>query len=359
MSFAVVIQNSLRVKNAESRPFTSFRMLRLSFIYNPPLAVIRCKFSNHFRKEMREVERSLPALKRMGLLSGRFSVSFGQMFWPKVPTETHAAFFEDLGKLGCKTIDMDNLIQRFHDVPTAETSVIVVFDPPVLTKLSKVTLSECPEQYMAWMLQCIEESPIETLDLRSLSDDVLLKINEFSFSNLQSVTLLYCTFDFAAFSAFLERHPHITTLHLGTWNPISQIVGRRSLRGSEHPKMSLEPATRMSLTRISGTATTLRALLSTAEVFPVLQSVTITGEDILGTQEALLLISQIPTVDRLSIRHKGLNAAEWLRFKFPRWRGLDVKRAEALLTGITDFSITFHSPDAAEVPAAVALIPNL
>ncbi len=115
----------------------------------------------------------------------------------------------------------------------------------------------------------------------------------------------------------------------------------------------------MSLTRISGTAMTLRTLFSTAEVFPVLQSVTIMGEGTLGTQKALLLISQIPTVDRLSIRHKGLSAADWLQFKFPQWRGLDVKRAEALLTGITDFSISFHPPDAAEVPAAVALIPNL
>ncbi len=138
-------------KCTQRPPFTSFRMFRLSFIYNPPLAVIHCKFSNHFRKEMREVKRSLPALKRMGLLSGRFSVSFGQMFGLKVPTETHAAFFEDLGTLGCKTIDMDNLIQRFYDVPTARTSVIVVFDPSVLTKLSKVTLSECPEQYTFWM----------------------------------------------------------------------------------------------------------------------------------------------------------------------------------------------------------------
>ncbi|PBK82358.1 hypothetical protein ARMGADRAFT_735487 [Armillaria gallica] len=346
-------------KRAQRGPFISFRMLRLSFIYNPPLAVIHCKFSNNFCKEMREVKRSFPALKRMDLLSGRFSVSFEHMEWPQVPTEAHAAFFEDLSKLGCKTINMDISNRRSYDAPRARTGVIIVFDPPVLTKLSKITLSECPEQYMAWMLQCIEESPIETLDLRSLSDDVLLKINEFPFSNLQCVTLSRCKFGFAAFSAFLERHPHITILHLGTWNPISRIAGRRSLRGSEHPKMSLEPATRMSLTRIGGTAMTLRALLSTAEVFPVLQSVTITSEDTPGTQEALLLISRIPAVDRLSIRHKGLNAADWLTFKFPRWRGLDVKRAEALLTGITDFSISFHPPDAAEVPAAVALIPNL
>ncbi|SJL07016.1 uncharacterized protein ARMOST_10359 [Armillaria ostoyae] len=124
--------------------------------------------------------------------------------------------------------------------------------------------------------------------------------------------------------------------------------------------MALEPVTRVSLTCISGTATTLRATLSAAEVFPVLQSVTITGEDTkLGIQEALLLISQIPTVDCLSIHHKGLNAAEWLRFKFPWWRGLGVTRAEALLTEIIDFTISFQNLDAAEVPAAVALIPNL
>ncbi|PBK67138.1 hypothetical protein ARMSODRAFT_320183 [Armillaria solidipes] len=120
------------------------------------------------------------------------------------------------------------------------------------------------------MLRCIEESPVETLDLRSLSDDVLLKINELSLSNLQDVMLLCCTFGFAAFSGFLERQPHIMTLHLGTWSPISWIAGRRGARGSEHPKMSLEPATRMLLTRISGTATTLRTLLSAAGVFPVL-----------------------------------------------------------------------------------------
>ncbi len=95
------------------------------------------------------------------------------------------------------------------------------------------------------------------------------------------------------------------------------------------------------------------------EVFPVLQSVTITGEDTLGMQEVQILILQIPTVDCLSIHHKGLNAADWLQFKFPQWRGLDVKKAEALLTGITDFSISFHLPDAAEVPTTVALMPNL
>ncbi|KAK0221071.1 hypothetical protein EDD85DRAFT_272822 [Armillaria nabsnona] len=140
---------------------------------------------------------------------------------------------------------------------------------------------------------------------------------------------------FAASSAFLEHHPHITTHHLRTWNPISQIAGRRGLRRSGHPKMSLEPATRMSLACISGT-TTLRALLSAAEVFPVLRLVTISGEDTLGTQEALLLISQIPTVDRLRISLDGLNT-EWLRSTFPRWRGMGVKRAESLLRGIADF----------------------
>ncbi|KAK0194317.1 hypothetical protein F5146DRAFT_1184312 [Armillaria mellea] len=40
-------------------------------------------------------------------------------------------------------------------------------------------------------------------------------------------------------------------------------------------------------------------------------------------------------------------------------RGLGAKRAEPLLTGITDFSIKLHPPDAPEVPATVAFFPNL
>ncbi|PBK82355.1 hypothetical protein ARMGADRAFT_1019689 [Armillaria gallica] len=174
------------------------------------------------------------------------------------------------------------------------------------------------------------------------------------------MTLSRCSLSFAAFSAFLEFHPHITTLHLGTWNPIPRITGRRGPRRSDHRKIALESATRMSLTCISGTTTTLCALLSTAEVFPILQSVTITGEDTkLGIQEALLLISQIHTVDCISIHHKGWNTAEWPQFKFPWWRGLGVTGTEALLMEITDFSISSQNLDAAEVPAAVALIPNL
>ncbi|KAK0236465.1 hypothetical protein EDD85DRAFT_1024760 [Armillaria nabsnona] len=297
---------SQKCRRTQRRPFTSFRMLRLSFIYDPPLSVIHCIFSDNFHKDMREVKRSLPALKRMGLLSGTFSVSFEYVNW------------------------------------------------------LKVTLFECPGQYLAWTLRSIEESPVETLNLGSISDDVLLKFNEFPLGNLQNMTLSRCSFSFAAFSVFLGFHPHITTLHLGTWNPISRIAGRRGPRRSDHPKITLESATRMSLACISGTATTLYALLSTAEVFPILQSVTITGEDTkLGIQEALLLISQIDTIDCISIQRKGLNAAEWPRFRFPWWRGLGVTRTEALLTEITDFSISFQFPDAAEVPAAVALIPNL
>ncbi len=141
----------------------------------------------------------------------------------------------------------------------------------------KVNLSECPGQYLAWTLRSIEESPVETLNLGSISDDILLKFSEFPLGNLQNMTLSCCSFSFAAFSAFLEFHPHITTLHLGTWNPISRIAGRRGPRRSDHPKIALESATRMSLTCISGTATTL--FISTAEVFPILQSVTIMGED--------------------------------------------------------------------------------
>ncbi|KAK0469227.1 uncharacterized protein EV420DRAFT_1493156 [Desarmillaria tabescens] len=340
------------------RPFASFQMLRVSFIYTPSLSVIRCKFSNNFYKEMREVKRSLAPLKRMGLFPGKFSVSCENMHWPKLPTKQHVAFFHDLSKLKCKTMNT-------HSSPISafvRPGGNITFDPPVLTKLLNVTLSKRPEQYIVWMLNSIKESPVKTLNLNSLSDDVLLKINEFSLSKLRNVTVLNCTFSFAAFSVFLERHPHIATLHLRTWNPISKIGGKREPRGSDHPKMSLEPATRMSLTCISGTATTLHALLSNPEVFPVLQSVTVTGEDASGTQEALVLISHIPSVGRLSVTLKRLNAAEWLRFKFPRWRGWDAKRAEPLLTKITDFSITFITVDvieAVEVPAAVGLFPNL
>ncbi len=99
----------------------------------------------------------------------------------------------------------------------------IVFDLPILTKLSSVTLSERPGQCSAWTLQSVKESPFETLDLRSLSDRVLLKIDGFSLNNLQNVRLLHCTFSFAALC-----HPHITTLHLRTWNPISWIAGRRA-----------------------------------------------------------------------------------------------------------------------------------
>ncbi len=101
-----------------------------------------------------------------------------------MPTRPHVPFFEDLSKLGCKTINMCNPDSRLLDAPGARTSEIIVFKMP-LTKLSKVTLSECPGQYISWILLCIEESSAETLDLR-FSDDILLQINEFPLSNLRS-----------------------------------------------------------------------------------------------------------------------------------------------------------------------------
>ncbi|PBK66274.1 hypothetical protein ARMSODRAFT_960218 [Armillaria solidipes] len=138
------------------------------------------------------------------------------MNWPKVPTRTHITFFEDLSKLGCKSINMYNPHPWLLDVPRATTSEIIPFDSLILTKLSKVTLSESLRQHIAWTLRSIEESPVETLDLGSISDDVLLKISEFPLGNLRNLTLSHCSFTFAAYSAFLEFHPHITTLHLRT-----------------------------------------------------------------------------------------------------------------------------------------------
>lgn len=125
-------------------------------------------------------------------------------------------------------------------------------------------------QYIAWTLRSIEESPIETLDLESISDYLLLKISEFPFGNLQNMPLSHCSFSFAAFSVFLEFYPHIVTLHMQIWNRISRIGERKGSRMSEHPKISLDPATYMSLTRIRSTATILRTPLSTAEIFSVL-----------------------------------------------------------------------------------------
>ncbi len=59
-------------------------------------------------------------------------------------TGPHVAFFEDLSRLGCKTINVSNTDPSLLDAPRARTpSGIIVFEMQV-TKLSKVTLSECP-----------------------------------------------------------------------------------------------------------------------------------------------------------------------------------------------------------------------
>ncbi|PBK66354.1 hypothetical protein ARMSODRAFT_960340 [Armillaria solidipes] len=335
-------------------PFTSFRMLRLSFVYKPPLSLIGCQFSNNFHQEMMEIKRSLAVLKAMGT---DFDVSFEDMNWPKMPAEKHVTFFKDLSKLRCTTIDTHGSCSR---APTRTGAPARIwFDLPCLTQLSTVTLAERPAQYMAWMLRSMKESPVRVLTLYCLSDDTLLKIIETTLNSLQTVALEGCTFSFAAVAAFLESHQHIKSLDTTTWKPASSVTGSKGHKRSKlNLKTSFEPATRLSLSSITGTAAAIRALLSTPGAFPSLEQVDITDGDVTGMQEALLLISYIPTVHHLCLCLEDLD--KWLRFKFRRGRG--VKRAEELLKGITDFSISLDYQEVirtAEIPAAAALIPNL
>ncbi len=112
------------------------------------------------------------------------------------------------------------------------------------------------------------------------------------------------------------------------------------------------------MSSITGTAAAIRTLLSTPGAFPSLEQVDVTDGDVAGMQEALLLISHIPTVHHLYLRLRDLN--EWLEFKFRRGKG--AKRAEELLKGITDFSISLDDQEViriVEIPIAAALIPNL
>ncbi|SJL10310.1 uncharacterized protein ARMOST_13694 [Armillaria ostoyae] len=333
-----------------SQPFASFRMLRLSFLHKPRLSFIYCIFSDNFSKEMTEIQRSLAVLKAMGT---DFHVSFNGMDWSEIPAEKHVAFFEDLSKLKCHTIDTSDAGPKLTNPSMANG--IIKFAPPALTQLSKVTLSQLPECYIAWMLRSINQSSITTLCLHSLSDDNLLELNKLPLHHLQDVTLSSCTSSFAAVAAFLKTHQHITFLDTGTWSPISTITGSKGRRRSNRVlKTSLEPATRMSkLSIIIGTATAIRALLSTPEAFPSLERVNVMEGDVAGMQEALLLISHIPTVYHLRLYLQDLN--EWLQFKFPHRRG--VERAESLLKTITDLLMRGISP--ANIPAVAGLLPNL
>ncbi len=131
------------------------------------------------------------------------------MHWPTLPTKKHVAFFKDLNKLRCTTIDT-----RTGSFATTGTGVHahIRFSPPCLTQLSTVTLTECPAPYMAWMLRSMKEPPVSMLTLYCLSDDTLLKITEITFSSLQTLTLSDSTFSFAAVAAFLESHQHIKSL---------------------------------------------------------------------------------------------------------------------------------------------------
>lgn len=134
--------------HTQRHPFTSLRMLCLSFIYKWSLLRVQCKISNNFHKEMRQDRQSLST----------------RMVFKQV---LRAAFF------GCKTINTYKPDLWMFDAPRARTSEIIAFILPIFTKHSVVTL--LPEQYIAWMLRFIKTS-----DLKSLSDDVLLKVNEIS-----------------------------------------------------------------------------------------------------------------------------------------------------------------------------------
>ncbi len=341
-------------RNYSDRPFSSFRMLRLSFIHKLRLSSIYCNFSDNFSKEMTEVQRSLAVIKATGT---EFDVSFVGMNWPKLPMKKHVAFFKDLSKLRCTKINTHTSGSGANTRTGGPAHIR--FGPPCLTQLSTVILTECPAQYMAWMLQSMEESPVRVLTLSSLSDETILKITKITLSGLQTVTLSGDTFSFAAVTAFLESHQHIKSLIIRTWKPVSIVTGSKGHKRSELDlKTSFEPTTRLSLSSITGTAVAIRVLLSAPEAFPSLERVDVTDGDVTEMQEALLVISHIPTVHHLYLHLQDLN--EWLRFKFRRGRG--VKRAEALLKGITDFSISLDHQEVVrtiEIPIAAALIPNL
>ncbi|KAK0451698.1 hypothetical protein EV421DRAFT_1772538 [Armillaria borealis] len=303
---------------------------------------------------MTEVQRSLAVLKAMGT---EFDVAFEGMNWPKLPMKKHVAFFKDLSKLRC--IKINTYTSGSGATTRTGVPAHIRFGPPCLTQLSTVTLTEHPAQYMAWMLRSMKESPVRVLTLCSLSDDTLLKITETLLSSLQTVTFSGCTFSFAAVAAFLESHPHIKSLITRTWKPVSSVTRSKGHKRSKLDlKTSFKPATRLSLSNITGTAAAIRALLSTPGAFPSLERVDITDGDVTEMQEALLLISHIPSVYHLRLCLQDLD--KWLQFKFHRGRG--VKRAEELLKGITDFSISLDRQEVirtVEIPTTAALIPNL
>ncbi|PBK66356.1 hypothetical protein ARMSODRAFT_1086837 [Armillaria solidipes] len=343
-------------RNDGDRPFSSFRILRLSFIHKPRLSSIYCNFSDNFSKEMNEVQRSLAVLKAMGT---DFHVSFMGMYWPKPPTEKHVAFFKDLSKLRCTTIDT-------HESHPGPGATIVTGVPArielglsCLTQLSTVTLTVHPTQYMAWMLQSMKESPVRVLTLCHFPNKTLNQITETTLSSLQIVTLLGCRVSFTVVTAFLKSHPRIKSLDTRAWNPLSRITPKRLKESERGLETSFKPATRLSLSSITGTATAIHWLLSSPKVFPFLERVDITDGDVTEMQDAVFQISHIPTVRHLRLHLEDLN--EWLQFKFRRRRS-DVKRAEELLTGITDFSISLDDQEVIRtvgIPTAAALIPNL
>ncbi len=341
-------------RNSGDQPFSSFRALRLSFIYKPRLSSIYCNFSENFGKEMKEVQRSLPILKAMGT---EFHVSFMGMYWPKPPTEKRVAFFKDLSKLRCTTIDTHASYPGSDATTVTGVPARIGPGPPYLTQLSTVTLTVHPKQYMAWILQSMKESPVRVLTLCYLPNKTLKTIAETTLDSLQTVTLLGCRVSFTVVTAFLKSHPRIKSLDTRAWNPLTRITPKclkETRRGFE---TSFEPATRLSLSSITGTATAIQCLLSTPKAFPFLERADITDGEVTEMQHALFKISHILTVHHLHLHLQDLN--EWLQFKIP---GKRVKRVEELLTRITDFSISFDDQEVIRtvgIPIAAALIPNL
>ncbi|SJL10279.1 uncharacterized protein ARMOST_13663 [Armillaria ostoyae] len=161
----------------QRRPFTSYWMLCLSFIYKLSSSVIHASSPIAFTRRSDKSNDLSPPSSIWACLRASYPLHLNAWIGQSVPTRLQVAFFEDLKKLVCKTINMYNPDPWLLDALRARTSEIIVFDLPVLTELSKVTLSECPGQFIAWMLRCIEESPVAI---------VLLQINEFSLNRSHS-----------------------------------------------------------------------------------------------------------------------------------------------------------------------------
>ncbi|KAK0194381.1 hypothetical protein F5146DRAFT_1035599 [Armillaria mellea] len=256
---------------------------------------------------MKEVQRSLVILKAMGT---DFHISFIGMYWPKPPTEKHVAFFKDLNKLKCTTIDTHASHPGQGATTVTGVPARMGLGPPCLTHLSTVILTVHPTHYMAWMLRSMEASPVKALTLCHFPNTTLNKITETTLSSLQTVTFLGCMVSFTVVTAFLNSHPRIKSLDTGTWNPLSKITPKRfnKSRGFE---TSFKPTTRLSLSTITGTATAIHWLLESPKILPFLERVKITDGYVPEMQEALIQISHIPTVYHLHLHLHLQDLNEW------------------------------------------------